>query len=152
MIDTLRPNGTPDHVRPGLVPTEDDLFWVAAMREVIAGATRSSQWAALAIGAASLFGLTALLLARILSGPQGILTQILWIMPLLLWSASLVWSARVFGIRRYRYFANSPDSSRQAIVRIARRKADQLYWVTGFWVAGMITAVVALIHDAVSAG
>jgi hypothetical protein len=151
-METLRPNGSPDHVRPGLVPTEDDHFWVAAMRDVIAGATRSSQWAALAIGAASLFGLTALLATRILVGPPGILTQVLWIVPLLLWSASLVWSARVFGIRRYRFFANSPDSSRQAIIRIARRKADQLYWATGFWAAGMLTAVIALIHDAVSAG
>lgn len=152
MMETLRPNGTPDHIRPGLVPTDDDLFWVSAMREVIAGATRSSQWAALAIATASVFGLTALLLARMLAGPPGILTQILWIVPLVLWSGSLVWSARVFGIRRYRYFANSPDSSRQAIIRIARRKADQLYWATGFWVAGMITAVIALLHDAVSAG
>jgi hypothetical protein len=73
-------------------------------------------------------------------------------MPLLLWAAAFLWSVRVFGIRRYRYFANSPDSARQAIVRIGRRKADQLFWAAGFWAAGILTVVVAWLHDAANAG
>jgi ABC-type spermidine/putrescine transport system permease subunit I len=71
---------------------------------------------------------------------------VIWLMPLFWWSMAAVWGIRVFTVRRYRYFSNSPDSTRKAIERIGRRKAEHLYWAVGFWAAGVLTTLCALIY------
>jgi hypothetical protein len=71
---------------------------------------------------------------------------VVWMIPLIAWSGAIFWSLRVFSVRRYRYFSNSPDSARQAIVRIARRKNRALHWAVGCWVGGVVMFLCALVY------
>ena len=137
-------------VRPGIVPSEDDLFWPAAMREVQTGVLRSAQIAAVVIIAWAMVGWAVVLTALILGvGALATLNGLgitMWLMPLFWWSLSGVWALRVFTVRRYRYFSNSPDSTRKAIERIGRRKTEHLYWAVGFWAAGVLAVFCALVY------
>lgn len=147
MVENHRINGVPpaSGVRPGLIPTEDDLFWVGAMREVLAGATRSSQWAAISVSAASLLGVLTVILVAALRPAESVAARLIWIVPMIFWAVAFFWSVRVFSVRRYRYFANSPDSAREAVMRIARRKSAQLLRALVFWAAGLIAVIVAIL-------
>jgi hypothetical protein len=149
--ETLRTGGAVNGVRPGSIPTEDDLYWVGAMREVFVDSMRAGQYAALAVLACALAGWVLVAAAMIFRGaPSTMVGLIVWLLPPFWWSGSIAWALRVFSLRRYRYFANSPDSARKAIVRIARRKADQLFWAIACWVAGVVAFVCALLHDVLS--
>lgn len=128
--------------RSGQIPSDDDLFWPEAMRRVQLGMLQSAHWAATGVLALSLVSWT-LVTAALLFGEigEGIL---LWMLPLVLWTLSAVGALRVFTVRRYRYFANSPDSTQQAVTRIARKKIQQLYWSIGLWAFGVLFLLVAM--------
>ena len=137
-----------NNVQPGQVPTDDDLYWVGAMRLVFVDSLRTTHVSAIAVFAASLlgWGITACVLAfGNASYDAGSL--VVWLLPVLIWSAAIVWSLRVLTMRRYRFFANSPDSSRQAIMRIARRKSHQLFWAVVLWCAGVVAFAAALTYQ-----
>lgn len=136
--------------RDGSLPTDDDLFWLAAMRQVQMQSITASHWAAAGVLAASLAGwfvVTIGLVYAAIHGTAQAASVKFMIVPLVLWSLSIVLSLRVFSLRRYRYFANSPDSAQQAITRIARKKSRHLHWAIGLWAAGAVVLIVALILD-----
>ena len=150
MVDAI---GSPERngVRPGIVPSEEDLYWPAAMREVQTGLLRSVQIAAALIIAWALVGWTVVLTGLIMRvGAFAALNGLgiaMWLLPLVWWSLSGIWALRVYTVRRYRYFSNSPDSTRKAIERIGRRKAEHLYWAAGFWAAGVLATLCALVYS-----
>ena len=146
--DSLRIGGDHNGLKAGHVPTDDDLYWIGAMREVFTGAMRTGQQAALAVLVCALAGWL-LVAASLTYGhkPSTVVGMIVWLLPLVWWTGSIVWALRVFSLRRYRYFSNSPDSARKAIVRIGRRQGDQLFWAIACWVAGVIALVCALLRD-----
>ena len=148
--ESLKVNGPADGTRPGFVPTDDDLYWIGAMRDVLVGSMRAGQTAALAILGCALAGWVLVVWA--IAFHHEVMTPVrltLWLLPLMWWSGAVLWALRVFSIRRYRYFSNSPDSARKAVVRIARRKSDQLFWAIAFWAAGVLALVCAIVYDAV---
>jgi hypothetical protein len=128
--------------RHGQTPTEDDLFWPEAMRQVQLGMLQSTHWAAAGVLALSLVSWT-LVTGAVIFGEAGE-EIVFWIIPIILWTLSAIGALRVFTARRYRYFANSPDSTRQAVTRIARKKIQQLYLATGLWAIGVLFMVLAL--------
>ena len=146
--ESLRIGGDLNGLKPGFVPTDDDLYWIGAMREVFAGAMRTGQQAAMAVLICALGGWL-LVAASLTFGDKPVSTigMIVWLLPIAWWTGSIAWALRVFSLRRYRYFSNSPDSARKAIVRIARRQADQLFWAIACWVAGVMAFVCALLRD-----
>ena len=131
--------------RNGQMPTEDDLFWPEAMRQVQYGMIQSAHWAAAGVLALSLVS-WALVTGAIIFGEAGE-DVIFWIVPIVLFTLSAIGALRVFTARRYRYFANSPDSTRQAVTRIARKKIQQLYWSIGLWSFGVLFLIVALLLE-----
>lgn len=149
-LDAHQSGNAINHVKPGFVPTDDDLYWVGTMRTVIVDTIRSAHTAALMIVVASLAGWVIVAAALAFDAAPGIWQSnagfLLWILPVIAWSGSIVSALRVFSVRRYRYFANSPDSARQAIVRIAHRKNRELHWAIGFWVAGVVMFLIALLY------
>jgi hypothetical protein len=146
--EPLRIGGDLNGVKPGYVPTDDDLYWVGAMREVFTGSMRTGQQAALLVLICSLAGWL-LIAASMTFGarPATLVGLIVWLLPVFWWTGSITWALRVFSLRRYRYFSNSPDSSRKAIVRIARRQSDQLFWAIACWIAGVVSFICALLRD-----
>jgi len=147
--DLLHTANTGNHVKPGFVPTDDDLYWIGTMRTVIVDTMRTGHTAALMVIISALAGWILVAAALAFDAAPGIWQSnagfLLWILPVIAWSGSIVSALRVFSVRRYRYFGNSPDSARQAIVRIARRKNRELHWAVGFWVAGVVTFLCALV-------
>lgn len=136
-----------NNVQHGQVPTDDDLYWVGAMRQVFVDSLRAMHLSALAVFTAALAGWIIILLALIYADAVNDAPSLLiGVLPLLAWSLSAVWSLRVLSIRRYRYFANSPDSTRQAIMRIARRKKRQLTEAIVFWCIGIVAFMAALAY------
>jgi hypothetical protein len=148
--DTLRIGGESSGIRPGSVPTDDDLYWIGAMREVFAGSMRTGQQAALAVLGCALAGWM-LVAASMVFGkrPATPIGLVVWLLPIVWWTGSITWALRVFSLRRYRYFSNSPDSARKAIVRIAHRQADQLFWAIACWVAGVLAFICAVLRDGI---
>ena len=138
--------------RDGSIPTDDDLFWLAAMRQVQTQAIAAAHWAAAGVLAASLAGWI-LVAAALIYGATAWAARattgevVLWIVPLVLWTLAALWALRVFSFRRYRYFSNSPDSAQQAITRIARKKTRYLHWAIGFWTTGALALIVVLILE-----
>lgn len=126
--------------RHGQIPTEDDLFWPQAMRQIQLGMMQSAERAATGVVALSLFSWLLVSAALIF----GALAGDMWLLSLLFWTFSAVVALRVFIVRRYRYFANSPDSTQQAVMRIARKKIQHLCWSIGLWVFGVLFLVLAL--------
>lgn len=131
--------------RQGQTPTDDDLFWPEAMRQVQLGMLHSTHWAAFGVLALSLVSWT-LVTGAVIFGEAGE-DIVLWVAPLILWTLSAIGSLRVFTARRYRYFANSPDSTRQAVTRIARKKIQQLSWAIGLWALGVVFMILALLLE-----
>ena len=146
--EPLRIGGDPNGHKHGFVPTGDDLYWVGAMREVFSGSMRTGQQAALAVLVCALAGWLLIAAAMTFGNrPTNAIGMIVWLLPVLWWTGSITWALRVFSLRRYRYFSNSPDSAQKAIGRIARRQADQLFWAIACWVAGVFAFVCALLRD-----
>ncbi len=130
--------------RQGQIPGDDDLFWPQAMRRVKLGMLGDAQWAATAVLVLDLIGWT-LVAAALLFASAG---NVSWfVLPLVFWTASMMWALRVFTVRRYRYFANSPDSTQQAVARIARKKIQHLYWAIALWAAGAVALIMALVYE-----
>ncbi len=128
--------------RQGQIPSEDDLFWPEAMRQIQLGMMQSAHWAATGLLALNLVAWT-LVVGALLFGDIGE-DLIFWLIPVFLWTLSSVGALRVYTVRRYRYFANSPDSTQQAVTRIARRKIQHLYWSIGLWAFGVLFLILAL--------
>ena len=147
--ELLHTPNTGNHVKPGFVPTDDDLYWIGTMRTVIVDTIRTGHTAALMVIITALAGWILVAAALAFDAAPGLWKSgtgaVVWMIPLIAWSGAIFWSLRVFSVRRYRYFSNSPDSARQAIVRIARRKNRALHWAVGFWVGGVVTFLFALI-------
>ncbi len=131
--------------RHGQSPTEDDLFWPEAMRQVQLGMLQGAHWAAFGVLAISLVSWT-LVTGALIFGEAGE-EIVFWIIPIVLWTLSTIGALRVFSARRYRYFANSPDSTRQAVTRIARKKIQHLYWSIGLWAIGVLFMILALLLE-----
>lgn len=139
------PNELDIRARQGEIPTDEDLFWPQAMRQVQLGMLASAHTAAGGLLALSLVA-WALVVAALLYGAVGE-ELVLWLVPLGLWSLSAIGALRVFIVRRYRYFANSPDSTRQAVARIARKKIQQLYAAIALWAFGVLFLLLALLLE-----
>lgn len=136
------------HPRVGQVPSDDDLYWPAAMRQVQVDIMSAAHKAAHGVLALDVIGwlLVSLALFFGISGRgTGVLAVAVWLLPLVFWSLSALWALRVFTVRRYRYFANSPDSTREAVMRIARKKTQHLYWSIGLWAVGVASFIVAVV-------
>lgn len=140
----------PNGLKPGFAPTDDDLYWVGAMREVFTGSMRTGQQAALAVLVCALAGWLLVAAAIVFSDfPTDTIGAIVWLLPIVWWTGAIIWALRVFSLRRYRYFSNSPDSAQKAIVRIARRQADQLFWAIACWAAGVLAFICALLREVI---
>ena len=148
--DLLHMASTGNHVKPGFVPTDDDLYWIGTMRSVIVDTIRTGHTAALMVVITSLAGWILVAAALAFDAAPGLWKSgtgaVVWMIPLIAWSGSIFFALRVFSVRRYSYFSNSPDSARQAIVRIARRKNRALHWAIGCWVAGVVTFLIAILY------
>ena len=131
--------------RNGQIPTDEDLFWPEAMRQVQLGMLQSAHWAATCLLALVLVSWALVCAVLLFDDVDEYL--VFWMIPLILWTLSAVGALRVFTVRRYRYFANSPDSTQQAITRIARKKLQQLYWSIGLWAFGVLFLVLALLLE-----
>jgi hypothetical protein len=130
--------------RQGQIPGDDDLFWPQAMRRVKLGMLADALWAATVVVVLDLIG-WALVAGALLFAAVG---EAAWfVLPLVFWTASILWALRVFTVRRYRYFANSPDSTQQAVARIARKKTQHLYWAIALWAAGAAALLLALVFE-----
>ncbi|GAB4327947.1 MAG: hypothetical protein Kow0074_23580 [Candidatus Zixiibacteriota bacterium] len=137
-----------NNVQHGQIPSDDDLYWVGAMRQVLVDSLSAMHVGALAVFTAALAGWIIIMLALIFSDPaRDLPSLVVGVVPMLAWSLSALWSLRVLSVRRYRYFANSPDSARQAIVRIARRKKRHLTGAIVFWCAGIVAFLVTLAYQ-----
>jgi hypothetical protein len=140
-------------VQTGQVPTTDDLYWIGAMRTVFIESMRTTHASAVVIIAASLVGWGAIVVAILFgNGPLRTTGSLVWLLPLAIWTATIVWALRVLSIRRYRYFTNSPDSSHQAIVRIARRKYRHLYGAVVLWIAGVVAFALTFAYQLLAGG
>ena len=119
------------------------------MRTVIVDTMRTGHTAALMVLVTALAGWILVAAALAFDAAPGLWQSsvgfLIWMLPLISWSGAIFLALRVFSVRRYRYFSNSPDSARQAIVRIARRKNRALHWAIGFWLAGAVLFLCALI-------
>ncbi len=136
------PNDLDIRARTGQIPSEDDLFWPEAMRQVQLGMLQSAHWAATGVLVLS-FVSWSLVTGALLFGDVGE-HLVFWLIPMIAWTLSAIGALRVFTVRRYRYFANSPDSTQQAVARIARKKIQQLYWSIGLWAFGVLFLILAL--------
>jgi hypothetical protein len=146
--EALRSGSPGDNVKPGAIPTDDDLYWVGAMRKIVVGSLRDGHHAALAVLVCALAGWVLVAAALVFRGlPETAIGVVVWLLPLFWWTGAIAWALRVFSLRRYRYFANSPDSSQNAVARITRRKSDQLFWAIACWVAGVIALACALLSE-----
>jgi hypothetical protein len=147
--DLLTKASTGNHAKPGFVPTDDDLYWISTMRAVVVDTMRAGHTAALMVVIAALVGWVLVAGALAFDAAPGLWNSstgvIIWILPLAAWTSAMFFALRVFSIRRYRYFSNSPDSARQAIVRIARRKNRALHWALAFWLGGVVLFLLALL-------
>ena len=145
--DTLR-TGAGNGIPTGEIPTDEDRYWLGAMRLVVVESMRSAQVAAIGVLIASLVGWVIAAAALVLGYvPKAPLALVMWLLPLGWWTIAMAWALRVFSLRRYRYFANSPDSAHKAVMRISRRKADQLFWGIACWVAGVVAFSVAITYQ-----
>ncbi len=139
-----------NHAKPGFVPTDDDLYWIGTMRTVVVDTIRTGHTAAMLVIIAALAGWILVATALAFDAAPGIWKSstvvLIWMIPLVAWSVAIFYALRVFSVRRYRYFSNSPDSARQAIVRIARRKNRALHWAIGFWAGGVMMFLIALLY------
>ncbi len=138
-----------DNIRQGFPPTREDLFWVETMRQVYTDSmTRAHHVATLMLILAGA-GTLGILFWSLISGAVA-RSRTTWqwipiIVPCVLWGVSSVYGLRTFLIRRYRYFANSPDSSRLAFKRIVRRKIRNAVWSFVFWLAGVGALLIAML-------
>jgi len=89
--DSLRIGGDHNGLKAGHVPTDDDLYWIGAMREVFTGAMRTGQQAALAVLVCALAGWL-LVVASLTFGnkPSTAIGMIVWLLPLVWWTGSIV--------------------------------------------------------------
>jgi len=145
-----------DDVRPGFPPTREDLFWLEAMRRVLFDSLAGMERAAAMLTALSGVGLLGYL-GWLLSPWSalrlaGAVNRAIALLPAVLWAAAIFFGAMVFLVRRYRFFANSPDSSRLAFRRITRKKGKYLYRALAFWFAGVLAVLVVSILYAMAGG
>ena len=134
--------------RPGFPPTREDLFWVEAMRQLLidsmSGIHRAAAIITILAGVGLLAYLGWLLSPWVATRAQGVTGRIVILAPAVLWVVAVFYGMLVFLMRRYRYFANSPDSSRLAFQRINRKKASYLFRAFTFWAVGVL-AVLAVV-------
>jgi hypothetical protein len=131
--------------RPGFPPTREDLFWVDAMRRVLfdsmAGMHRAATIVTIFAGA-GLFGYLGWLVSPWAAAVRGgYALRLIALVPAILWAVAAYFGLLTFLVRRYRFFANSPDSSRLAFRRIARKKAQHLFRAYVFWFAGVVASM-----------
>ncbi len=131
--------------RPGFPPTREDVFWVDTMRQVLFDSMTGMQKAAMLIcwlGGVGLLGYLAWLLSPWCAiHSDGYSMRLLVLSPVVFWTLAVFHGALVFLVRRYRYFANSPDSSRLAFRRINRRKRRYLYRAFALWFLGVLAVL-----------
>jgi len=78
---------------------------------------------------------------------HGLFGRAIILLPAILWAVAVFYGALILLGRRYRYFANSPDSSRLAFRRINRKKAQHLNRAFAFWLTGVVVVlVIALVR------
>lgn len=135
--------------RPGFPPTREDVFWVEAMRQLLVDSMSGLHRAAAIITALSGLGLLAylgwLLAPWNAAISRGMTARLIPLVPAVLWAVAIYYGISVFLMRRYRYFANSPDSSRLAFQRLNRRKARYLFRAFAFWAAGVAMVLVIVL-------
>ena len=135
--------------RPGFPPTREDLFWVETMRRLVVDSMSGLHRAAVLMTVLSGGGLLAylgwLLSPWVTVTARGSVGRILLLAPAILWALAVLYGAAVLLLRRYRYFANSPDSSRLAFQRINRRKEAFLFRAFVLWAAGVAAVLVVAI-------
>jgi len=132
--------------RPGFPPTREDQFWVGAMRQVVVDSMSGIHHAAMIVTLLSGIGLLGYLvwLLWLLTSERtahSAIKSLCILLPAVLWLASVLFGTMALLIRRYRYFANSPDSSRLAFRRINRRKASYLNRALVCWTAGVLAVL-----------
>ena len=135
--------------RPGYPPTREDMFWVDAMRRVLFDSMSGMHNAAVIITSLSGIGLLGYL-GWLLSpwgavGESELFRRLIVLLPAVLWAVAGFYGSLVFLVRKYRYFANSPDSARLAFRRISRKKAKYLYRAFVFWFAGILAVMIVVI-------
>jgi len=135
--------------RPGYPPTREDLFWVDAMRRILfdsmSGMHRAATIIAVLAGA-GLLGYLGWLLSPWMNIVRSSYThRLVALLPAILWAVALYYGSSVFLVRRYRFFANSPDSSRLAFRRLVRTKARHLFRAFVFWFAGVAALIVFML-------
>ncbi|MFC1475689.1 hypothetical protein ACFLQW_01650 [Candidatus Zixiibacteriota bacterium] len=135
--------------RPGYPPTREDLFWVETMRQLLVDSMSGIHRAATIITTISGVGLLTylgwLFSPWVTTPAQGLIGRIIILAPAILWAVAVFYGMLVFLMRRYRYFANSPDSSRLAFQRINRKKASYLFRAFTLWAIGVLAVLLLAI-------
>lgn len=140
-----------EKIEEGMLITEEEEFWIKRMREVASDSIKSIEEAGKQlIGIITVMeGIYAAVLA--FSGikviPKGnMLAAVIYISPVFLWLISLFFALRVFKTQRYHYYSNSPDSSKQAIQKIADFKHKNLNIAYTFLCISFVIAAAGIIY------
>jgi len=142
---------TEEKVEVGTPLTSEDEFWIEKMLELSANSIRSIEEAGKQIiGMITVMqGIYAAVLAfsGIKEIPKGsIPAAIFYISPVFLWLISLFFALRVFKTKRYRYFSNSPDSSKNTFKAIVDFKQKNLNIAYSFLTISFAIAALGIIY------
>ena len=140
-----------EKIEEGIPLTPDDEFWITKMKEITADLIKSIEEAGKhIIGMITVMqGIYAAVLAfsGIKEIPEAnILAAIFYVSPILLWLISLFFALRVFITKKYVYYTNSPDSSKDTFQKITDHKQKNLKISYIFLCLSFVIAVLGILY------
>ena len=140
-----------EEIGEGITLSSDDKFWLKQMQELTASSVKSIEEAGKQIiGMITVMqGIYAAVLAfsGIKEIPKAnILVALAYILPIFLWLISLFFALRVFMTRKYRYYSNSPDSSKETFQKIADFKHKNLNLAYIFLCVSFVVASMGILY------
>ena len=140
-----------DKIEEGIPVTSDDEFWLKKMQDITAESIKSIEEAGkqLISMITVLQGVYTAVLA--FSGIKEIpkanlFSAIVYISPIFLWLISLFFALRVFQTKRYLYYSNSPDSSKETFKKIADYKQKNLNIAYYFLCISFVIAAAGILY------
>lgn len=140
-----------EKIEEGLPLTQEEEFWMGKMRDVAADSIKSVEDAGKQIAGmiTVLQGVYAAVLA--FSGIKEIpkanlIAAIFYISPIFLWLISLFFALRIFKTEKYRYYENSPDSSKETFRQIVDHKQKNLDRAYFFLCVSFVVAASGILY------
>ena len=140
-----------EKIEEGIPLNPDDEFWITKMKDITADSIKSVEEAGKhIIGMITVMqGIYAAVLAfsGIKEIPEAnILAAIFYVSPILLWLISLFFALRVFITKKYVYYTNSPDSSKDTFQKISEHKQKNLNISYIFLCLSFVIAVLGILY------